>query len=85
MHWAVGIDASFHSYLSVLTRKSCAGNNSNIHYFGVGVEVPRSTEDMKAGRGCNICFKRVTRRAIISNVDATGAVMACGLCFRGNS
>lgn len=45
----------------------------------------RSTENMKPGRGCNICFKRVTRRAIISNVDATGAVMACGLCFRGNS
>ena len=40
---------------------------------------------MKPGRGCNICFKRVTRRAIISNVDATGAVMARGLRFRGNS
>lgn len=44
----------------------------------------RSTEDVKPGRGCNICFKRVTRRAIISNVDATGAVMARGLRFRGN-
>lgn len=38
----------------------------------------------KRGRSCNICFKRITRRAIISNVDATGAVMARGLHFRGN-
>jgi len=40
---------------------------------------------VKPGRGCNICFKRVTRRAIISNAGAaTGAVMARGLHFRGN-
>jgi len=45
-------------------------------------EGARNTKDVKPG--CNICFKRVTRRAIISNVDATGAVMARGLRFRGN-